>query len=111
MADKRVVLVTGVAGFWGGRVAARLIDRPDRHVIGLDDDPPEEEIKGLDFIQANIHNPLLVELLKQEEVDTVCHLTFLESLRPTEAAFRSASPGMRDCSALMPSAAASSSTE
>lgn len=87
MADKRVVLVTGVAGFWGGRVAARLIDRPDRHVIGLDDDPPEEEIKGLDFIQANIHNPLLVELLKQEEVDTVCHLTFIETSRPSETAF------------------------
>jgi UDP-glucose 4-epimerase len=87
MADKRVVLVDGVAGYWGGRVAARLGAQPDLHVIGLDADPPPEDINGLDFIQADIRNPLLVELLKDEAVDTVCHLAFDESTRPSETSF------------------------
>jgi UDP-glucose 4-epimerase len=87
MGEKRVVLVTGVAGDWGGRVAAQLIERPDLHVMGLDADIPKEEIKGLDFVQADIRNPLLVELLKDEKVDTLCHLAFVESIRSNEAAF------------------------
>lgn len=87
MADKRVILVDGVTGYWGGRVAARLTAQPKLHVIGLDADPPEEEIEGLDFIQADIRNPLLAELLKEEAVDTVCHLAFDESHRPSESSF------------------------
>ncbi len=89
MAEKKVVLVTGVAGQWGRRVAAQLIAEyeADIHVIGLDSEPPAEEIKGLDFIQADIRNPLLVELLRSENVQTVCHLVFEESMRPTETAF------------------------
>jgi UDP-glucose 4-epimerase len=87
MTGKRVVLVTGVAGFWGSLVAARLVSQPELHVIGLDDDPPADEIKGLDFIQADIRNPLLTDLLRDEQVDTVCHLAFVDSTRPNEQAF------------------------
>lgn len=87
MAHKRNVLVTGVADYWGGRVAAQLVAQPSLHVIGVDDNPPETEIKGLDFIAANPHNPALVDLLQQEAVDTVCHLTFIESNRPNETVF------------------------
>jgi len=99
MTDKKVVLVTGVAGFWGRRVANQLIaiassrtEEPaaysfDAHVIGVDLEPPEPEIEGLDFIQADIRNSLLVELLRSEQVDTVCHLAFVESGRPSENSF------------------------
>lgn len=87
MAHKRTILVTGVADYWGGRVAAQLLTQPRLQVIGLDDRPPEPEIKGLDFIAANPHNPALVDLLQREAVDTVCHLTFVESVRPNETAF------------------------
>ncbi len=87
MTDKRVILVDGVAGYWGGRVAARLATRPDLHVIGLDADSPAEDIKGLDFIQADVRNPLFAELLKEEAVDTVCHLAFDESTQPSETSF------------------------
>jgi UDP-glucose 4-epimerase len=87
MPDQRVVLVTGVAGYWGGRTASQLLAQPGLHVIGLDEEPPEEEVKGLDFIQASIHNPLLVDLLKQEAVEAVVHLAFTESIRPSETAF------------------------
>ena len=87
MADKQIVLVTGVANYWGFRVAAGLASEPRYHVIGLDLERPTEEIKGLDFVQADIRNPLLPELLASEGVDTVCHLGFMETVRPSEVAF------------------------
>ncbi len=91
MTEKNVVLVTGVASYWGSRLAARLITEPDyadcHHVIGLDREPPAEEIQGLDLIQADVRNPVLVELLRSEGIDTVCHLAFVETAQPSEAAF------------------------
>jgi UDP-glucose 4-epimerase len=87
MTHKRVVLVTGVASHWGAAMAARLSANPDLHVMGLDAEPPAEPIKGLDFVQADLRNPLLPELLAQEGVDAVCHLAFEDSLRPSESAF------------------------
>ena len=87
MPDKANILITGVSGFPGNRVAERLLELPGYNVIGLDVEKPAEELKGLDFIQADIRNPLMVELLKTENIDTVCHLGFLESDRPNEMAF------------------------
>ena len=87
MTGKKVVLVTGVAGYWGGRLATQLVTQSDLHVIGLDSERPKQEIKDLDFIQADIRNPLLVELLKGEAVHTVCHLAFNKSAVLSEAAF------------------------
>jgi UDP-glucose 4-epimerase len=87
MVRKRIVLVDGVAGYWAERFSSQLIGRPYLHVVGVDDTPPEKEIRDLDFIQTDIRNPLLVELLWEEGVDTVCHLTFVESARPNEESF------------------------
>jgi UDP-glucose 4-epimerase len=85
--EKRVLLVTGVAGFWGSRVAARLTSEPCYHVIGLDRQRPEQAIQALDFVPADVRNPLLAELLVQEGVDTVCHLAFVETTQPQEGAY------------------------
>jgi UDP-glucose 4-epimerase len=87
MADKRVVAISGVAGTWGTLVAKKLTLQPEFHVIGIDIERPETDIDGLDFIQADIRNPLLTELLKNEEVDTFCHLAFIDTYRPSETAF------------------------
>ena len=93
MSERKVVLVTGVANYWGARVAARLLTLSDAQdgvvlsVIGVDSELPNQEIQGLDFIQADPRNPLFVELLASEKVDTVCHLVFNETVRPNEAAF------------------------
>jgi UDP-glucose 4-epimerase len=90
MAQDKVVLVTGVADDWGAWVAERLLDLSQSEalrVIGVDAEPPEHEIKGLDFVQADVRNPLLLELLRDEQVDTVCHLVFNESTRPSEKNF------------------------
>jgi UDP-glucose 4-epimerase len=87
MDNQRVVLVDGVANDWGARVAAQLVEEPGLHVIGLDAGPPEQQIKGLDFIQADLHNPALVDLIREEKVDTLVHLTFAEHRRPSESDF------------------------
>jgi len=42
MTEQRVILVDGVAGYWGGHVAERLLAEPDLHVIGLDTEPPQQ---------------------------------------------------------------------
>lgn len=81
------ILVTGIGGYWGGRIAQCLAEQPGYHVMGLDTVAPKEPIPGLDFIQADIRNPLLVELFKSEQVEIVCHLAFEESSRRSESAF------------------------
>ncbi len=87
MSKKATILITGAAGTWGSRVAARLAKEAGLHIIGLDREPPIREIHGLDYIQADVRNPLLAELLRTEQVDTVCHLAFVDTTRPNEAAF------------------------
>ena len=87
MSEIKVILVTGVAGYWGYHVAKKLAADPRYHVLGLDTEQPKDAIQGLDFIQADIRNPLLVDLFKSEQVEIVCHLAFKESHRPSEFAF------------------------
>jgi UDP-glucose 4-epimerase len=87
MKSKRVVAVTGVAGYWGRRVADELLKVPGLSVIGLDRDLPDPPIKDLDFIQAGPANPALVDLFAAEGVDTVCHLDFAESEEASESGF------------------------
>ncbi len=86
MSEKQTILVTGVAEIWGFRVAARLMRETGLHIIGLDSRSPAEALEGLDFIKADVRNPMLAELLRTEEVDTVCHLAFVETDRPSSAA-------------------------
>lgn len=83
----RTILVTGVSSFWGSRVAAQLLEDPANRVLGLDNEPPEPAIKGLDFIQADIRNSLLIDLFKVESVDVLVHLAFHESHSPSESDF------------------------
>jgi len=85
--SEKIILVTGVGEYWGDRVAKCLVAEEDYHVLGLGADPLAQEIAGLDFIQADVRNPKLPELFKAEGVDTVCHLAFVETTRPSESAF------------------------
>jgi UDP-glucose 4-epimerase len=99
MADQRVILITGVSKYWGRSVARGILEttrsinengngnsRPF-HVIGLDIEKPEGELKGLDFILADFRSPAFVDLLKSENVHTVCHLDFRFSHYRSEKSF------------------------
>lgn len=86
MNSEETVLITGVASPWGSRVAQELLADRRWEVVGLDAEIPEA-VPGLDFVQADIRNPLLVDLLKAKNVDTVCHLAFAGTQTRSEAAF------------------------
>lgn len=89
MTSQRVVAVTGVSGRWGRAVAEALLAQPGLHVLGIDARPPQRRINGLDFIKADIRNPLLVELLRADQVDTVVHLAWRERQQRRDADFES----------------------
>jgi UDP-glucose 4-epimerase len=70
----RRVLITGVSSYLGTVLARRLVGDPGvEYVAGLDTRPPREKVPGLDFIEADIRNPLIAKLIPQTEVDTVVH--------------------------------------
>lgn len=87
MAAKKVIAITGVSGFWGSQIAKKLAQDEQLHIIGIDTEKPSVEIERLDFIQADIRNPLLPELLQDETVDTLCHLAFDQNDQPNETTF------------------------
>jgi UDP-glucose 4-epimerase len=87
MSEGAVVLVTGVARPWGRRLALRLACEPAYRVLGLDEQPPDRILPGCDFIQADVRNPLLGELLGSEGVEVVCHLAFVQADRPSRVSF------------------------
>lgn len=89
MTTDRVIAVTGVSGRWGRAVAQALLAQPGVHVLGIDVRPPQRQIANLDFIKADIRNPLVVDLLRVEQVDTVVHLAWRERQRRREADFES----------------------
>ncbi len=81
----RVVLVTGVAADLGRRFARCLADGDavDR-VVGVDGTPPRGDVGGMQFVRADIRNPVIAKVIVREQVDTVVHLSVAAS-SPTGA--------------------------
>ncbi len=78
MADKKVVLVTGVADHWGAQVAKQLCLEPNLQVVGLDFEPAPFDIEGLDFISIGVEDPGFPKILTSKKVNVICHLKFTE---------------------------------
>ena len=76
----RVVLVTGAAGDLGRRFARRLAEHPDiSRVIGVDVTPPQLGTGAMQFIRADIRNPVIAKVIVREHVDTVVHTAVASS--------------------------------
>jgi UDP-glucose 4-epimerase len=72
----RVVLVTGVAADLGRRFARSLADDPAvSRVIGVDVTPPRGDVGGMQFVRADIRNPVIAKVIAREQADTVVHLS------------------------------------
>lgn len=86
---QHTILITGVSGQWGGRLARRLLAEPRVRLLGIDRRAPASALPGLDFIKADVRNPLLIDLLRAEQVQTVVHLAVSERQWHREAEFES----------------------
>jgi UDP-glucose 4-epimerase len=83
----RVVLVTGVSRYLGGRFTQLLQADPDvSRVIGVDVVPPKQDLGDAEFVRADIRNPIIGKVIARAEVDTVVHMAVLAT--PTSAGGR-----------------------
>jgi UDP-glucose 4-epimerase len=83
----RTVLVAGVSRYLGGRFARVLTADPAvSRVIGVDVIPPAQDIGDVDFVRADIRNPVIAKVIARAGVDTVVHLTVIAN--PTGAGGR-----------------------
>ena len=74
----RVVMVTGVSRYLGGRFTQLLQADPDiSRVIGVDVVPPKADLGDAEFVRADIRNPVIGKVIAQAEVDTVVHMAVL----------------------------------
>ncbi len=80
MAAKRRILITGVSRFLGLRLAKRLEnDENVEALIGVDLEEPTVPIKGLEFVRADIRNPMIARVLEATKVDTLVHTNIASS--------------------------------
>src|SRR6476469_6304192 len=74
----RVVLVTGVSRYLGGRLAAMLSADPSvERVIGVDVVPPTGDLGRTEFVRADIRNPIISKVIASAGGDTVVHMSVL----------------------------------
>ena len=71
------VLITGLATFWGGRVAQALEADPDVEVIvGLDRVEPSMPLERTEYVRSDESYSILARIVKAARIDTIVH-TFL----------------------------------
>jgi UDP-glucose 4-epimerase len=74
----RVVLVTGVSRYLGGRLAAELAaDASIERLIGVDVVPPRTDLGRTEFVRADIRNPIIAKVIASAQVDTVVHMSVI----------------------------------
>jgi UDP-glucose 4-epimerase len=72
------VLITGLGGFWGGRVAEAVErDNDIEMIVGLDTVEPKVELERTEYVRADQSYSILARIVEATQVDTILH-TFLE---------------------------------
>ena len=78
MGSGRTVLVTGISRDLGRTFARSLVADPDvDRVIGVDVIPPRGDVGDVNFIRADIRNPVIAKVIDREDVDTVVHMSVI----------------------------------
>lgn len=67
--------ITGVSGYIGGLLAARLASERDNRVVGIDLKAPANP-EWISFYQKDIRDSGIAKILKAEKVDVFIHLAF-----------------------------------
>ena len=74
----KVVLITGVARYLGGKLASLLsADDSIERVIGVDVVPPRQDVGRTEFVRADIRNPIIAKVIASAQVDTVVHMSVI----------------------------------
>jgi len=73
----RRILITGLATFWGGRLAQALEAEPDVDVIiGLDTREPRVKLERTEYVRSDENYSILSRIVRATGIDTIAH-TFL----------------------------------
>lgn len=76
------VLINGIDGYLGARVAELLSAEPELTLIGLGRHTPPAPVGRAELLKAQLNGPQLVDLLRSEAVETVIHLAFVGTEQP-----------------------------
>ena len=73
------ILITGISGYLGTRLAQELKQRNHTNkIVGIDISPPPDDIaENISFYKKDIRDPEIGELLARHQIDTVLHLAFV----------------------------------
>jgi UDP-glucose 4-epimerase len=70
--DSRRILVTGLATYWGGRLAQALEAFPEvEAVVGVDNEEPQVELERTEYVKVGAQHALLRRVVEAAEIDTV----------------------------------------
>lgn len=79
----QTVLVTGAAGFLGGRVVRLLAAQPDLHVVATDLRTPREPVGGVEFVALDLRDREgLTALFERTRPQSVVHLASIIAVPP-----------------------------
>ena len=71
-APSKRILVTGLASYWGGRLAQELERDPAVEVIvGVDSSEPTRELERTEYVRVGAQHALLRRIVQAAEIDTV----------------------------------------
>ena len=84
----KTLVITGLFSPLSGAIAQWAVERGIR-VLGVDIQPMTRPLSGVEFVRADIRNPLFPQLLKAEQVDAIFHGAFRWRVRRSEEIFES----------------------
>jgi UDP-glucose 4-epimerase len=74
----RRVLITGVSRHLGGRLATVLSDDPEiEGVVGVDTVAPKADLGRMQFVRADIRNPMIAKVINTAGIDTIVHMNLI----------------------------------
>ncbi|MHB8296103.1 MAG: NAD-dependent epimerase/dehydratase family protein [Acidimicrobiales bacterium] len=72
------VLITGLASFWGGRLAQAVEQHPEiETVVGVDVDVPTVPLQRTEFVRADHSYSILSRIVSATQVDTILHTSLV----------------------------------
>ncbi len=69
---KQTIAITGIAGYWGEKLAARL--KETHRIVGIDTRAPDLPDSADVFIKADFGAPEMADILREHHIAAVCHL-------------------------------------